>query len=104
MRVGRRCVMAFAIRCVLVGYEVRGVQSGTSKKGAAWRGLRLEDSEGHGCEVSTTKSDYFPAIDACKRGDLVTCDCIAVAGRERSYIMLADAPQVTGNAYDQVGV
>lgn len=91
--------MAFAIEAILNGYEVRGVESGKSKKGNEYRSIRLEDGKGRTCDVSCSDHDYFGPIDRLTRGDVVTLPVVAVAGRERSYIMLAGAPTVTGNAY-----
>lgn len=92
--------MAFNIDCQMIGYEVRGVDSGVSKKGVPWRSIRLESvSSGRTCEVSSTDGALFGIIDGLTRGDVVALSVRAVAGRERSYLILTEAPQVTGNSY-----
>lgn len=92
--------MAFNIDCQMIGYEVRGVDSGVSKAGKPWRSIRLESlSNGRTCEVSSTDGELFGYIDGLNRGDVVALSVRAVAGRERSYLILLEAPQVTGNSY-----
>lgn len=91
--------MAFLIDCKLEGYEVRGIQTGTSKKGNVYKSIRCESKEGNTCEISVTNQDLFGHVDQLSKGDIVTLDVRAVSGRERSYITLMSAPVVSGNAY-----
>lgn len=92
--------MSFLVDAVLVGYEVRGVDRGTSKKGTEWRSIRVEDAAaGRTAEISCTDSALFPYVDNLSKGDICTFEVRAVAGRERSYLTLLKLPQVAGNAY-----
>lgn len=94
--------MAFMIDCKMVGYECRGVQEGTSKKGNPFRSIRLESAEGRTCEVSCTDGALFGAVDSMRKGGMYNLQVRAIAGRERSYIVLLSAPQVvTDNVYQE---
>lgn len=92
--------MAFLLECVIDGYEVRGVQTGSSKKGNTFKSIRLESEGGQSCEVSTTDSSLFSSVDVLRKGDVITAKVRAVSGRERSYITLLTQPIVTGNSYE----
>lgn len=91
--------MAFLIECTLSNYEVRGVDSGTSKKGNSFRSLRVESSSGRTAEISVTKPEFFTDVDRLKKGDLISCEVMAVAGKDRSYLSMLTAPVVMGNSY-----
>lgn len=91
--------MAFLLDATIEDYEVRGVDTGTSKKGNTFKSIRLESLGGRTLEVSCTDSNLFTSVDKLQRGDLVTCTVRAVAGRERSYVSLLSEPIVTGNSY-----
>lgn len=94
--------MAFLIDCKLEGYEIRGVSTGTSKKGNQFKSIRCESGSGNNCEISVTNPDLFSSVDGLAKGDVVNLDVRAVSGRERSYITLLSSPFVTGNAYSGV--
>lgn len=97
--------MAFLIDCTLSNYEVRGVETGTSKKGNSFRSVRVESQSGRTAEISVTKPEFFTDVDRLKKGDLISCEVMAVAGKERSYLSMLNAPVVTGNSYSaNVGV
>ena len=91
--------MAFLLDCSLEDYEVRVVNSGTSKKGNPYRSIKMESKDGNSIDVSVTDDAYFYDVDKLSKGDVVSCKVMAVAGRDRSYISLRSAPVVTGNAY-----
>lgn len=91
--------MAFLIDATIEDYEVRGVDTGTSKKGNTFKSVRLESMQGRTVEVSCTDPQLFPALDNLKKGDMVSCMVRAVAGKERSYVSLLTAPVVSGNSY-----
>lgn len=91
--------MAFLLECVISDYEVRGVQTGESKKGKTFKSVRLESQGGQTVEVSTTDSSLFSSVDCLQKGDIVQARVRAVAGRERSYVTLVGEPIVTGNCY-----
>ena len=86
--------MAFSIDCVLKGYEFRGYEQGTSKKGNQYMSIRLESPSGKTCEVSTTDQNVFPGIRAMKKGDVADWQVAAIAGKERSFIIMTAAPTV----------
>lgn len=91
--------MAYLIDCVIDDYEVRGVTTGTSKKGNTFKSIKLESLEGNTCEVSVTNDALFYDVDKLTKGDVITCRVRAVSGRERSYLSLLSAPVVKGNSY-----
>lgn len=91
--------MAFLLQATINDYEVRGHTSGTSKKGKDFISLRLESKDGYSVELSCTDETLFPDIKALKRGDIISCEVMAVSGKERSYISLRSVPVVSGNAY-----
>lgn len=91
--------MAFLIECSLSNYEVRGVDSGTSKKGNPFRSLRIESQSGRTAEISVTKPEFFADVDRLKKGDLISCEVMAVAGKDRSYLSMLNSPVVLGNSY-----
>lgn len=91
--------MAFLLDATITDYEVRGVTSGTSKAGNAFRSVRLESMEGRTLEVSCTDATLFGDVDKLHKGDMVTCMVRCVAGKERSYVSLLTAPKVSGNSY-----
>ena len=91
--------MAFLLQATINDYEVRGHTSGTSKKGKEYYSLRLESKDGYTVELSCTDENLFPDIKALKRGDIISCEVMAVSGKERSYITLRSVPVVSGNAY-----
>lgn len=92
--------MAFLIDCVMYGYEVRGVTSGTSKKGNAFRSIRVESQDGRTAEISCTDSQLFAGVDALKKAENYDFTVRAVAGRERSYLSLLAVPTVSGIHYE----
>lgn len=94
--------MAFLIDCTLEGYEVRGITTGTSKKGNVFKSIRCESGQGNTCEISVTNMDLFGSVDQLSKGDIASFDVRAVSGRDRSYITLMAAPVVSGNAYSGV--
>ena len=91
--------MAFLMDATITDYEVRGVTSGTSQKGNAFRSIRLESMEGRTLEISCTDSNLFADVDRLHKGDMISCMVRAVAGRERSYVSLLSSPTVSGNSY-----
>lgn len=91
--------MAYLLKATISDYEVRGHTRGTSKKGKDYVSLRLESQDGYSVEVSCTDDTLFPDVEALKRGDIITCDVMAVSGKERSYVSLRSVPVVQGNAY-----
>lgn len=84
--------MSFLIDATMKGYECRGTETGTSKKGNTFKTIRLESHGGRTCEVTCTDSNLFGAVDAMRKASIYNLDVRAVAGRERSYIMLLEAP------------
>lgn len=93
--------MAFLIDCTLSNYEVRGVEQGTSKKGNSFRSVRVESQSGRTAEISVTKPEFFTDVDRLKKGDIISCEVMAVAGKDRSYLSMTNAPVVLGNSYGQ---
>lgn len=91
--------MAFLMDAIISDYEVRGVDSGISKKGNTFKSLRLESMAGRTLEVSCTDSNLFADVDKLQKGDLISCSVRAVAGKDRSYVTLLAAPTVHGNSY-----
>lgn len=85
--------MAFLIMATMKGYRVLDVKSGTSKKGTAWRSVSLF-RDGVTAEVSTSDASLFGAVDALHEMDVINVDVRAVAGKERSYVVMASAPVV----------
>lgn len=93
-------VMAFLVEARMEGYEVRGVDSGTSKANKPWRSVRVESGDGRsGAEISTSDANMFAAVDALQKGDIADFMVRLVSGKERSYIVLIQPPVVHGNAY-----
>lgn len=92
--------MAFILNASIKDYEVRGTESGTSKKGNDYMSLRVESKDGFSLQISVTDSSLFPDVKALRRGDIISCDVMAVSGKERSYVSLRSVPVVLGNAYD----
>lgn len=86
--------MAFLIDCKMEGYRVLGVRSGKSQKGTEWRSIDVY-KDGRTAEVSCTNGSLFPAVDALSEMDTVDLYVRAVAGRERSYLTMLDAPRLT---------
>ena len=86
--------MAFAIDCTMDGYRVLGVKTGTSKKGNTFKSLSVY-KDGRTAEVSVTKPELFAAVDALKEMDVIDLRVAAVAGKERSFISLSEAPQTS---------
>lgn len=84
--------MSFLIDATMKGYECRGTETGTSKKGNTFKTIRLESQGGRTCEVTCTDSNLFGAVDAMRKASIYNLDVRAVSGRERSYIMLLEAP------------
>lgn len=93
------CDMAFLADATIEDYEVRGVDTGTSKKGNTFKSLRLESMQGRTLEVSCTDPELFADVDKLRKGDMVSCMCRFVAGKERSYVSLLSSPVVSGNSY-----
>lgn len=92
--------MAFLIECKMEDWEVRGTNSGTSKAGKPWTSLRVEDMSGRmNAEVSTSDPELIYEVEHLQKGDLVNLRVRAVAGRERSYLILVSKPEVLGNSY-----
>lgn len=91
--------MAFLADASIEDYEVRGVDAGVSKKGNDYMSLRLESMEGRTLEVSCTDPALFADVERLKKGDMISCMCRFVAGRERSYVSLLSSPIVSGNSY-----
>lgn len=91
--------MAFLLDCFIENYEVRGVQTGTSKKGNTYKSIKVESPEGNSAEISCTDEKLFYDVDQLHKGDIISCNVMAVSGRERSYISLRSMPIVKGNAY-----
>lgn len=91
--------MAYLLDCYIENYEVRGVQTGTSKKGNTFKSIKLESPDGNNVEISCTDEKLFYDVDNLRKGDYVSCQVMAVSGRERSYISLRSMPIVKGNAY-----
>lgn len=96
--------MAFLIDCTLSNYEVRGVEQGTSRKGNPFRSVRVESQSGRTAEISVTNPEFFTDVDRLKKGDMISCEVVAVAGKERSYLSMTSAPVVLGNSYGVGGV
>lgn len=94
--------MAFLIECTLSNYEVRGVERGTSKKGNPYQSLRIESQSGRTAEISVTNPEFFTDVDRLKKGDLISCEVMAVAGKDRSYLSMTSCPVVLGNSYSGV--
>lgn len=92
--------MAFLIDATMKGYECRGVGSGTSKRGNAFRTIRVESQDGRTAELSCTDSDLFGVVDNLRKGATYNFDVRAVAGRERSYLSLLAAPVLVS---DEIG-
>lgn len=89
--------MAYCIDCMVHGAEIRGVTTGTSKKGNLFKSIRCEDSGGRSFEVTSTDSSLFPTIDCLSKGDMADMGIRAVAGRERSYLsLLSISPSSVG--------
>ena len=87
--------MAFLVQCILPGYEVRAVTRGVSKKGNEFRSIRVESPDGDStCEISCTRSELFPQVDGLRKAMVCNFNCVAVSGRERSYISLVDSPVI----------
>lgn len=84
--------MSFLIDATMKGYECRGVETGTSKKGNTFKTIRVESQSGRTAEISCTDSNLFGACDALRKASVYNFDVRAVAGRERSYLMLVGAP------------
>ena len=84
--------MAFSLDARLIGYEVRGVSQGTSKKGNEFLTLRVESPDGKSNEISVTNSGLFGAVRQLRKGDVCNLDVAAVAGPQRSFVMLTAAP------------
>lgn len=91
--------MAFLLDCVIDDYEVRAVTTGTSRKGNAFKAIKIESQEGHDAEISVTNSELFSSVDSLRKGDLITCRVLAVSTPKRSYIQLMNAPVKKGNTY-----
>lgn len=91
--------MAYLLQATINDYEVRGHTQATSKKGKDYMTLRLESKDGYSVELSCTDESLFPDVNALKRGDIISCEVMAVSGKERSYITLRSVPVVSGNAY-----
>lgn len=94
--------MAFLIDAVIDDYEVRGVTTGTSKKGNTFKAIKLESKDGRSCEVSCTDDALFSFVDSLSKGDVITCKVRAVSAQKYSYISLLSAPVVKGNSYKGV--
>lgn len=84
--------MAFLIDCTMFGYEVRGVQRGTSRKGTEFRSIRVESPDGRTAEISCTDPELFAGVDGLQKADVMDFKVRAVAGRERSYLSLLALP------------
>lgn len=92
--------MAFLIESKMEDWEVRGTTEGVSKAGKPWASLRVEDMSGRmSAEVSTSDDNLIPSVRSLAKGDLVNLLVRAVAGKERSYLVLIAKPEVLGNSY-----
>ena len=90
--------MAFLINATMMAYEVRAVNSGVSKAGKPWRSIRVESLEGDTAEISCSDASLFASVDSLKKTDVCNFDVRAVAGRERSYIVLVAPPLLVNGA------
>lgn len=84
--------MAFNIDCKLEGYEFRGSEKKVSQKGKPFVVVRLESPSGKTCEISTTEESYFPGLLAMQKATVCDWPVAAIAGKERSYIILTGEP------------
>lgn len=92
--------MAFLIEALMEDWEVRGTTEGVSKAGKPWASVRVEDMSGRmSADVSTSDDNLIAAIRGLGKGDLVNLRVRAVAGKERSYLVLIARPEVLGNSY-----
>lgn len=89
--------MAFRIKATLKGYRVLGIKQGTSKGGKPWQSMTLFGDDAT-VEVSTTEPDLMMAISTLKPMDVINVDVRAIAGKERSYLILAGTPQLVQSA------
>lgn len=90
--------MAFNIDCRLIGYEVRGVGTGTSRAGNPFRTVRIESPDGSKTnEISVTKPELFASVDQLRKGFVCNFDVAAVAGPKRSFLILTTAPVVVSD-------
>lgn len=85
--------MAFLIDATMKGYKVLGVQTGTSKKGKRYCSVSVF-KDGRTAEVSTSDDALIPYCETLHEMDVVNLDVRAVAGRERSYVLLVEQPVV----------
>lgn len=86
--------MAFLIDCIMTGYEVRGITSGTSKKGNPYRVIRVESPDGRTAEISCTAPELMDSVDSLRKTQVCNFYVRAVSGRERSYISLTALPVI----------
>lgn len=85
--------MAFAVDCVLHGYELRGASKDSSKKGVPFVKLRLEAPNGNTCEPYTSEQNLFPGLLAMRKGTVADWPVAAIAGQKASYIKLLGEPR-----------
>lgn len=89
--------MAFKLKATLKGYRVLDVRQGTSKAGKLWMGLNLYGDDAT-LECSTTDETLFAGIRALNPMDVINVDVRAIAGKERSYVVLLSDPQLVESA------
>lgn len=92
--------MAFLIDATMKGYECRGVTTGTSRKGNAFKSIRVESPDGRTAEISCTDATLFGAVDGLRKASVYNFDVRAVAGRERSYLSLLAAPLLVSDGVE----
>ena len=89
--------MGFRLRSRLVGYEFRGLQSGVSaSSGKAWMNMVMEDPED--CSQVSARVPANMQSDVYNRefrkGDLLDCEVVGIAGDDYAYINLLCMPTV----------
>ena len=85
--------MAFAIDATMKGYKVLGVKTGTSKAGKLYCSVSVF-KDGRTAEVSSSDPEIIRSCQSLNEMDVVNMDVHAVAGRERSFVILAEPPVV----------
>lgn len=89
--------MAYKISGNAIGYEFRKHQSGVSKSGKAWHSYKFESvADGSDVEFSTTDAELVASCENLRRGEVYNIPFVAVAGKDRSYVIMTDAPVYVG--------
>ena len=92
--------MAYRINATAHAMEFRGLDMRTSKKSEkTFLILHFEDSEGHSNDISCSDSDLFTSCNNLKKGDICDLSLVFVSTSQYSFVNLAAAPDVRGNAY-----